>query len=285
MISRIATALAIAGLLAGTAPVSAQEQPVPQAPALGPDGVPEPPAQAVRKGQLPSVLIILAHPDDEIMLGPVIYRFAREGGDVRVIFATSGDAGPGISGMEPGQELAEARENEARCAAFALGIDEPEFWKLGDGTLATNARADRSSAKQALGMIAEAIALTKPDVVMTWGPDGGYGHADHRTISALVTQVIGSMTKRRPDLLYTAIPQTDEDALPEFESWAATHPDLLTDRIRYEPVDLNAAQAALSCYQSQFSESERAALIPMLHRQVWRGALHFRLAFPNAARE
>ena len=231
--------------------------------------------------EIPSVLAVLAHPDDEITIAPVLARIKREGGEVRLVFAPSGDAGPGSSCLEPGEALAELRANEARCSAFSLGLDEPVFWELGDGTLATMARTEDSAAKQAIGLIAEAIRLHKPSVVMTWGPDGGYGHSDHRMISAAVTQVIAGLGPQRPDLLYAAFPQTEAQDLPEFERWATVHPDLITDRIRYQRSDLDAARDALACYQSQFPAPVREALIPMLHERVWRGAVTFRLAFPS----
>ena len=89
----------------------------------------------------PPVLAILAHPDDEILIAPILARMAREGGEVTVVFATSGEAGPGVSDMEPGEALAAVREDEARCAAFALGLPEPIFWQLGDGRLAIQAHS------------------------------------------------------------------------------------------------------------------------------------------------
>ncbi|MDJ0978235.1 MAG: PIG-L family deacetylase [Erythrobacter sp.] len=228
----------------------------------------------------PSMLAILAHPDDEITIAPVLSRVARSGGEVTLVFATSGDAGPGSSELARGEELAQLREKEGRCAAFALGLDEPVFWKLGDGELATMARADDSAAKRALAQTREAILAAKPEVVVTWGPDGGYGHADHRMISALVTQVVAEMGLDRPDLLYAAFPQVEPGVLPGFDSWATTSPDLLTDRIRYKSADLGATQDALNCYQTQFPAAVREGLIPLLHQEVWQGVIHFRLAFP-----
>ena len=147
----------------------------------------------------PSVLAILAHPDDEITIAPVLSRIARSGGEVTLIYATSGDAGPGSSGLADPIAIAKLREKEGRCAAFALGLDEPTFWDLGDGELATMAPAPDSAAKRALDKIRTAIAKAQPEVVMTWGPDGGYGHADHRMVSALVTQSVASMGPNRPD--------------------------------------------------------------------------------------
>lgn len=239
--------------------------------------VPDPKVKA--RALPPSVLAILAHPDDEITIAPVLARIAREGGRVTLIYATSGDAGPGTSGLAHGAQLAQLREDEARCAAFALGLDAPVFWQLGDGTIAAMARAPDSAAKRALKRIKAAILDAKPDVIITWGPDGGYGHADHRMISALVTQAVAGRGAVRPQLLYTAFPQVEESALPGFEDWATTAPDLITDTIRYEPQDLIAAKAAVGCYESQFPLAAREGLVPLLHERVWRGNVHFRLAF------
>lgn len=233
---------------------------------------------------IPSVLAILAHPDDEITLAPVLSRVAREGGAVTLVFATSGDAGPGVSDREPGAELAELRENEARCAAFALGLEEPIFWGFGDGTLAREARNTEATMRDLAERISGLIDIAEPTVVMTWGPDGGYGHADHRMMSSAVTQVVQAMGDGRPDLLYVAIPSSpeEEEDLPGFEGWARTHPSLVTDRIAYELPDLDATIAAVDCYESQFDQTMRRALASLLHQRLWQGTVFFRLAFPTA---
>jgi len=266
-----ATSLAVAPI----APALAQDASEPPAP--GQDSAEQKPESPVTP---PPVLVLMSHPDDEITIAPILSRLARDGGTVTIAFATSGDAGPGVTDMEPGAALAELRENEARCAAFALGLPEPQFWRMGDGTLGNTPRAEGSPARELIGLVREVIAQTKPRVIMTWGPDGGYGHGDHRMLSAAVTQVVQGMGDDRPDLLYSAIPPGPQAELPEFEQWATTHPSLITDRIRYQPRDLNAARSALACYESQFSPEVRAGLIDLLGSAVWRGTIHFRLAFP-----
>ena len=232
----------------------------------------------------PSVLVIVSHPDDELVFAPVLARIAREGGDVTLVFATSGDQGPGVSGLEMGAELAALREDEGRCAAFALGLEEPIYWRFGDGTLADQARNTQEAMRDMGERISGLIALHEPSVIMTWGPDGGYGHADHRMTSSAVTQIVQAMGPERPDLLYAAFPATEQgenadDTPPGFEGWARTHPSLVTDRIAYEPLDLDAAMAAVNCYESQFDELARRALAGTLHQRVWRGKVAFRLAF------
>ncbi len=234
----------------------------------------------------PSVLVILAHPDDELTIAPVLARIQREGGQVTLVYATSGDAGPGLSGLEPGEELAALREDEARCAAFGLGLEEPIFWRFGDGTLADTARNADPVARDLGERIAQLIEIERPRMIMTWGPDGGYGHADHRMISNAVTQVVQAMGEDRPDLLYPAFSSggDGEGATPPpgFEGWALTHPSLITDRIRYQIFDLDAMQVAAGCYVSQFDETARAVLTDTLHDRVWRGTILFRQAFPDA---
>lgn len=246
-----------------------------------------PPEQAQIDPKVPSVLVILSHPDDELIVAPVLARIARERGEVTLVFATSGDQGPGTSGLDMGKDLADLRESEARCAAFALGLEEPIFWRFGDGTLASDARNTGVTLADMGERIARLISLHQPKAVMTWGPDGGYGHADHRMTSSVVTQVVQAMGPARPDLLYAAFPaspgEDDEDtALPGFEGWARTHPSLITDRIGYEVPDLDATIAAVNCYESQFPEPARRVLAGMLHERVWRGNVPFRLAFAKA---
>ena len=246
-----------------------------------PDDAPSPPES---RQDAPSVLAIVSHPDDEIVFAPVLARIAREGGEVTLVFATSGDQGSGTSGLDAGDALASLREDEGRCAAFALGLEEPIYWRFGDGTLAANARNTQDAMRDMGERIAGLIALHDPSVIMTWGPDGGYGHADHRITSSAVTQVVQAMGPDRPDLLYAAFVAGeqeggDDDAPPGFEGWARTHPSLITDRIAYEPFDLDAAMAAVNCYESQFDATARETLAGTLHQRVWRGQVSFRLAF------
>lgn len=287
-LARFAEGFAVLSLCVGAA--QAQEADQAQgdaAPQQGFPTLPDGPGKTFTVGPErtpPSVLAILAHPDDEMTIAPVLSRIRREGGKVTIAFATSGDAGPGVSGMEPGEALATLREGEARCSAFALGLDEPIFWRFGDGTLALAARNSDEEMRDLAGRIASLIELEEPTVVMTWGPDGGYGHADHRTISNAVSQVVQAMGPGRPDLLYAAVPTPSQDTpmLPGFEAWATLHPSLITDRIRYEFADLEATRIAVDCYESQFPAEARAALPGLLHDRIWRGTVYFRLAFSRA---
>jgi LmbE family N-acetylglucosaminyl deacetylase len=116
--------------------------------------------------------------------------------------------------------------------------------------------------------------------VLTWGPDGGYGHADHRMVSALTTQVVQALPAAgRPKLLYVGIPNGSLPPVPEMAKWAVTDPALLTESIAYTPADLAAAKAAAMCHVTQFDEATRAGMMALFDATMWRGRVDFRPAF------
>lgn len=219
------------------------------------------------------VLVLLAHPDDELPMAPAIAALAREGATVTIIHATPGDAGPGVSGMAKGEALAAARRGEAQCAGRALGAAEVGNLGFGDGKLADHARD---------GSLAAALVdhITRTDTVLTWGPDGGYGHADHRLVSALTTQIVQAIpAAARPKLLYVGIPAGSLPPVPEMAVWATTDPALLTETIPYNAQDLGAAKAAAGCHVTQFDDATRAGMMGLFDATMWRGKVHFRPAF------
>ncbi|WP_197273780.1 PIG-L deacetylase family protein [Porphyrobacter sp. AAP60] len=220
-----------------------------------------------------TVVVVLAHPDDELPMAPAIAALAREGRLVSIIHATPGDAGPGVSGMAKGEDLAATRRAEAQCAGRALGVAEVVNLGFGDGMLADHVR-DSSLVAALADRIGEA------DTVLTWGPDGGYGHADHRMVSALTSQIVQAMPAgARPGLLYVGIPAGTLPPVPELADWAVTDPALLTETVPYTPADLEAAKAAAACHVTQFDEATRQGMIPLFDATMWRGKVHFRPAF------
>jgi len=224
------------------------------------------------------VLVVVAHPDDELFMAPAIAALAREGADVAIYFATAGDAGPGVSGLAPGAQLAERRIAEAWCSIEALGASTLLGAEHPDGKLGLAAHHEDSPARALSASFAEQFALS--DLVLTWGPDGGYGHADHRMVSALATQTVQAMpAATRPKLLYVGIPNGTLPPLPQMASWATTDPALLTETIAYTASDLAAATTAAQCHETQFDAFTRDGMMAMFDGTIWRGKVHFRPAF------
>lgn len=238
------------------------------------------PAQAQEEGHQ-RILAVFAHPDDEVVVAPLLARLAREGAIVSVVYATSGDRGTGPGGLEPGAALAALREGEARCAAHELGIAEPTFLRLGDATLGVRAHDGDSPAERFIAGLRGVMEGQQPELVLTWGPDGGYGHADHRMVSALTTEVVQAMGDGRPQLLYPGIRAGTLPDRPEMASWAVTAPELLPIAEPYEPGDREAGHRAVGCHVSQFDAETLAGLVPLFDATIWQGAVHLRPAFSS----
>ncbi|HSE97346.1 MAG TPA: PIG-L family deacetylase [Blastocatellia bacterium] len=124
---------------------------------------------------------IFAHPDDETWgPGGTFAKYAREGVRVSVIIATSGQAGQTGGLASTREELGVVREQEARDAAQVLGVSEVYFLRYMDG------RLDRAVAVEE--KVVQIIRTERPDVVITFGPEGGGNqHRDHKAISQIAT--------------------------------------------------------------------------------------------------
>lgn len=136
------------------------------------------------------MLAVLAHPDDETLgLGGAFARYAAEGIETFLVTATSGERGR-FRGIKEGpehpgaEELARIREGELRAAAEVLGIRQVTLLRYGDG------RLDEADPAEATARIAAEIRRVRPQVVLTFPPDGAYGHPDHIAISQLAAAAV-----------------------------------------------------------------------------------------------
>lgn len=126
------------------------------------------------------LLAIFPHPDDETLgLGSTLARYSAEGVETYLICATRGERGWYESeGPDPGLEgLARIREAELRCAAENLGLKEVNFLDYIDGDV------DLADAPEIIRKLVVHIRRIQPQVVVTFPPDGAYGHPDHIALS------------------------------------------------------------------------------------------------------
>jgi LmbE family N-acetylglucosaminyl deacetylase len=133
------------------------------------------------------LLCVLAHPDDEALgFGGALARYAAEGVATYLVTATGGERGwQGSPADDPGpQALGKLREAELRQAAQVLGLRGLRLLGYHDGDLA------RADAAEATAKIARHIRQIRPQVVLTFGPDGSTGHPDHIAICQLTTGAI-----------------------------------------------------------------------------------------------
>ena len=133
------------------------------------------------------LMCILAHPDDESLgMGGTLARYAKEGVETYVVTATRGERGRfGDAAVRPPLHVVgEVREAELRAAAKELGVRETFFLDYIDGDL------DRADPVEIQNKIVGLIRKIRPHVVLTFGPDGAYGHPDHIAISQFASAAI-----------------------------------------------------------------------------------------------
>ena len=130
----------------------------------------------------PRLLGTFAHPDDETFCaGGTLATYVERGAEAMVASATRGQAGQIRDGTRATRRtLADVREQELRAACAVLGVQHVACLDYTDGTL-----EDQDARLR--GDVSELIEDFRPDVVITFGDDGAYGHPDHVAISRLTT--------------------------------------------------------------------------------------------------
>lgn len=162
------------------------------------------------------IACVVAHPDDDTYgLGGTLALHAGSEIQVTVILTTSGEAGQiADPSLATRPTLAAVREAEDRRSWAALGL-EPEihFLRYPDGGVADVPREDLVAA------YVEILLAERPDVVVTFGPDGITGHPDHVAVGEATTEAF-HLARTQVDggfhrLLYTVLSQARLDGLNE----------------------------------------------------------------------
>lgn len=129
------------------------------------------------------ILAFFAHPDDETMfLGGTLAFLAQRGAEIHYLCATRGEGGemgdPPICSRD---ELGKVRENELRCAVKVLGGKSVQFLGYQDPLVGPDNELYPFSddTDQVAEEVREVILAFKPQVILTHGPGGEYGHPAH----------------------------------------------------------------------------------------------------------
>ena len=269
-----------------------------------------------RPGTPLRLLAVLAHPDDESLgLGGTLAKYAAEGVETFLVTATRGEGGR-YRGHRHNDEhhpgparLGQIRESELREAAAVLGIRELTLLDYRDQAL------DSADSREAISQIASHVRRIRPDVIVTFGPDGAYGHPDHIAICQYATAAVvaaaasssgvgttGDMRAPPPHqakkLYYIAWPASTwaayqgafkqltssvdgviRQAIP-WPDWAIT---TVIDTRAFWPT----AWRAVSCHESQIAAYERLkTLSPEHHEALWGAQSFYRvLSTVNGGRQ
>jgi len=173
-------------LLLATTPISAQDvnNPWPADPYNANNRKPDERFKA-------DLLLVVAHPDDEIMAAAYIARLSDEGKRVAIVWTTRGDGGTNDVGPEQASAMGDIREVEAMRGAWSLGVTN--MWNLGaPDTPSQNPLVSLETWNHArcLDRLIRLVRLTRPSVILTWLPLGvtGENHGDHQAAGVLATE-------------------------------------------------------------------------------------------------
>ncbi len=144
-----------------------------------------------------TIVAFHAHPDDEVLLtGGTIAWLAAEGHRVIIVVACDGE-------MWPNPDRGSVRRlDELRASAAILGADQvvhlgyadsghgPVLFDDPPGSI----RFVRADAEEAAGKLAGLLADEHADLLLSYDPQGGYGHRDHvrvHQVGARAAQLAG----------------------------------------------------------------------------------------------
>jgi len=243
-------------------------------------------------------MCVLAHPDDESLgTGGALAKSAAEGVATYLLTATRGERGRfGDNVNPPGPDVVgQTREAELMAAARELGLREVRVLGYPDGAL------DKADPAGAIARIAGHLRRVKPHVVITFGPEGAYGHPDHIAISQFTTAAVvcaadpsfdaGSGPPHRVSKLYYiawsprkwsayqaalrklvfTVNGQERQAVP-WPDWAIT---TAIDTSAVWP----AVWRAVSCHQSQMSIYQKLAELSEEHQRGLWGSQEFYRVF------
>ncbi|MFN7926405.1 MAG: PIG-L deacetylase family protein [Blastocatellia bacterium] len=239
--------------------------------------------------ETPTILAVLAHPDDEsLVAGGTLARYAAAGVRVALLCATRGEWGP-ISDEQLAdyETLGQVREQELRAACDVLGVQWLRFMNLPDGGVRW---AMEEESYNALGQLTHALQELAPQTVITFGPDGLYGHDDHIAIGQLTSQAVAQVSPTTK-LYYAACPKglmsalaarLQEAGLPA-NLWDippgefGVPAELITTEIDVRDF-VDRKLAALRCHRTQMMDDHAFKFLPLELAREFFGVEHFRLA-------
>jgi LmbE family N-acetylglucosaminyl deacetylase len=137
------------------------------------------------------ILVVIAHPDDETFISGTLCLCAERGFSIALACVSDGDGG--YHDLLPSNlsvRLAEIRRRELELSAMVLGIANVIF--LGQADVADPGAAGARSWDQekVTGSVARLIEELRPELILTHGPLGGYGHPVHRMVHEIVMKAV-----------------------------------------------------------------------------------------------
>ncbi|BBX68862.1 N-acetyl-1-D-myo-inositol-2-amino-2-deoxy-alpha-D-glucopyranoside deacetylase [Mycolicibacterium psychrotolerans] len=174
--------------------------------------------------ETPRLLFVHAHPDDETLTtGATIAHYCARGAQVQVLTCTLGEEGEVIGedwaqlAVDGADQLGGYRIGELTAALAALGVDRPRFlggagrWRDSgmEGTPSRNRqRFVDGDIEEQTAALAAVVDELRPHVVVTYDPQGGYGHPDHIHAHRVTMAGVAASQWRVPKVYWTVMSWT-----------------------------------------------------------------------------
>lgn len=270
--------------------------------------------------EVPRLLFVHAHPDDETLTtGATIAHYVARGAQVHVVTCTLGEEGEVIGdrwallAVDHADQLGGYRIGELSAALRALGVGPPAFlggagrWR-DSGMVGTPARRRQrfvdADDRETVGALVAIIRTLRPHVVVTYDPQGGYGHPDHVHTHTVTTAAVAAAADdtghpgspwATPKLYWTVIASSALHAgwraldtgdllphwtLPDEDSAVGGYSDEQIDAVVEAPDVLAAKVAALVAHATQVTvgPTGRACALPNLPALPILSSEHYVLA-------
>ena len=214
-----------------------------------------------------SILAISAHPDDETLFaGGTLAMYVQKGHKVFILETTRGQGGEvGDPPLTTRENLAGFREQEARQAAKALGVDDIFFLPYIDPYMEINGIARRIDVplKDFAEAIGNYVTRIQPDLVITHGSNGEYGHPQHIYTHQATRLALSNGHSNRALLSWCAwYEPSDRERILNKDDRA----DILNDITPWRDIKVEAAL----CHRTQHAMFLRNSGAPSVPEMVWK---------------
>ena len=262
----------------------------------------------------PTLLAVFAHPDDEAFgTGGSLSRYAAKGVKTVLVCATRGEVGeisdPSYATPET---LGQVREGELHCAAETMGVAEVVFLGYRDSGMAgTPENQDprafiNAPAEEVIAALVGVIRRVRPQVVVTFEPNGGYGHPDHiaihkHTVAAFHNAADATYHAelgkpyQAQRLFYTAIPRSfflemkaqlealgeDTSEFERFDEPSNGWPDEKINVSLDVSATVEQKWQALTCHRTQFGPGNLFRRLPEPLVKKMMSREYFSMAWPE----
>jgi LmbE family N-acetylglucosaminyl deacetylase len=213
------------------------------------------------------ILVISAHPDDETLFcGGTLARYAQQGHAIYILETTRGEGGEvGEPPLTTRENLAAFREQEVRKAARLLGARDIFFLPFIDPYMEINGIARRIDIPltEFAAAIEKYVRQIDPDLIITHGSNGEYGHPQHIYTHQATRLALGNGHTQTALMSWSAwhAPSKRERVLnPDDEA------DIVTDISPWHDIKV----AAALCHKTQHAMFLRNSGAPSVADMVWK---------------